>query len=151
MRSPCGHSRRGPRPPCDYSCGLHIQTSAALSAGVAEQKHHPEKRGLRQSAQRAVGLARSRPLHKGREYGVLCIDPGSLIAALGMFLPTYLVVVLAAPHYRRFANNLRVRAFVDGVTAAATGAIAGAVFVLGKRALVDVPGIAGLLLFTTTQ
>jgi chromate transporter len=64
---------------------------------------------------------------------------GSLVAALGMFLPTYLVVVLAAPHYRRFANNLRVRAFVDGVTAAATGAITGAVFVLGRRALVDVP------------
>jgi chromate transporter len=66
---------------------------------------------------------------------------GSLVAALGMFLPTYLVVVLTAPHYRRFANNLRVRAFVAGVTAAATGAIAGAVFVLGKRALVDVPTI----------
>ena len=64
---------------------------------------------------------------------------GSLAASLGMFLPTYLVVILAAPHYRRFANNLRVRAFVDGVTAAATGAIAGAVFVLGRRALVDVP------------
>ncbi|HEY3116427.1 MAG TPA: chromate transporter [Chloroflexota bacterium] len=104
--------------------------------------------------------------------------PGSLIAALGMFLPTYLVVVLAAPHYRRFANNLRVRAFVDGVTAAATGAIAGAVFVLGKRALIDGPtvliavavfcilgatrkipdpvvivlaGVTGLLLSTTTQ
>jgi chromate transporter len=66
---------------------------------------------------------------------------GSLVAALGMFLPTYLVVVLAAPHYRRIASNLRVRAFVDGVTAAATGAIAGAVFVLGRRALVDGPTV----------
>lgn len=67
---------------------------------------------------------------------------GSLVAALGMFLPTYLVVVLAAPYYRRFAGNLQVRSFVDGVTAAATGAIAGAVFVLGRRALVDVPTVA---------
>lgn len=67
--------------------------------------------------------------------------PGSLVAALGMFLPTYLVVVVAAPHYRRFANNFRIRAFVDGVTAAATGAIAGAVFVLGKRALIDLPTV----------
>jgi chromate transporter len=66
---------------------------------------------------------------------------GSLVAALGMFLPTYLVVVLAAPHYRRFASNVQVRAFVDGVTAAATGAIAGAVFVLGRRAIVDVPTV----------
>jgi chromate transporter len=67
--------------------------------------------------------------------------PGSLLAALGMFLPTYLAVVLTAPHYRRFAHNLQVRAFVDGVTAAATGAIAGAAFVLGRRALVDVPTV----------
>jgi chromate transporter len=40
--------------------------------------------------------------------------PGSLSAALGMFLPTYLAVVLAAPHCRRFAHNAQVRAFVDG-------------------------------------
>ena len=33
----------------------------------------------------------------------------------------------------------QVKAFVDGVTAAATGAIAGAVFVLGRRAIVDIP------------
>jgi len=66
---------------------------------------------------------------------------GSLVAALGMFLPTYLAVVLTAPHYRRFAHNLEVRAFVDGVTAAATGAIAGAAFVLGRRALIDLPTV----------
>jgi chromate transporter len=66
---------------------------------------------------------------------------GSLAAALGMFLPTYLAVVLAAPYYRRVAENLRVRAFVDGVTAAATGAIAGAAVVLGRRALIDVPTV----------
>jgi len=32
-----------------------------------------------------------------------------------------------------------VKAFVDGVTAAATGTIAGAAVVLGRRAIVDVP------------
>jgi len=40
-----------------------------------------------------------------------------------------------------------VRAFVDGVTAAATGAIAGAAFVLGRRALVD-PGAIALAVTT---
>jgi chromate transporter len=64
---------------------------------------------------------------------------GSLAASFGMFLPTYLAVVLTAPYYRRFAHNQQVRAFVDGVTAAATGAIAGAAFVLARRALVDLP------------
>jgi len=35
-----------------------------------------------------------------------------------------------------------VKAFVDGVSAAATGAIAGAAFVLGRRAIVDWPTVA---------
>ena len=63
--------------------------------------------------------------------------PGACFAALGVFLPCYLFVILPAPYFRRFADNHQVRAFVDGVTAAATGAIAGAAFVLGRRALVD--------------
>jgi chromate transporter len=62
---------------------------------------------------------------------------GATAAALGVFLPCYLLVVIPAPYFRRFANNPRLRAFVDGVTAAATGAIAGAAFVLGKRAIFD--------------
>jgi chromate transporter len=54
-------------------------------------------------------------------------------------------VVFGAPYYRRFARNIHVKAFVQGVTAAAVGAIAGAAFILGKRALIDAPtvGIAG--------
>jgi chromate transporter len=66
---------------------------------------------------------------------------GAVIAALGVFLPCYLFVVLPARHFRRFARNASLHAFVDGVTAAATGAIAGAAFVLGRRALTDVPTI----------
>jgi len=64
---------------------------------------------------------------------------GALMAALGVFLPCYLFVILLAPHYRRVAGNRSVGAFVQGVTAAACGAIAGAAFVLGRRAIVDVP------------
>jgi chromate transporter len=64
---------------------------------------------------------------------------GAAIAALGVFLPCYLFVVFPARYFRRFAKNPSLHAFVDGVTAAATGAIAGAAFVLGRRALIDVP------------
>jgi chromate transporter len=67
---------------------------------------------------------------------------GATVAAAGVFLPVYLFVILPAPYFRRFAANRQVHAFVEGVTAAATGAIAGAVFVLGRRALVDVGAIA---------
>jgi chromate transporter len=56
-------------------------------------------------------------------------------------LPCYLFTVLPAPYFRRFAQNRSLKAFVDGVTAAATGAIAGAAIVLGKRALFDIPTI----------
>ena len=80
---------------------------------------------------------------------------GALAAALGMFLPTYLAVVLAAPYYRRIAHDHQVRAFVDGVTAAATGAIAGAAVVLGRRALMDVPtvliALVALVILRTTK
>jgi len=67
---------------------------------------------------------------------------GASAAAVGIFLPCYLFVVIPAPYFRRFADNPRVKAFVDGVTAAATGAIAGAAFVLGRRALTDVGAVA---------
>ena len=72
--------------------------------------------------------------------GYLVAGPlGAIIAAIGVFLPCYLFVVIPAPYYRRFAGNRSIKAFVDGVTAAATGAIAGAAFVLGKRAIIDIP------------
>jgi chromate transporter len=62
---------------------------------------------------------------------------GATAAAAGVFLPCYLFVVVPARHFRRFAQNQRIQAFVDGVTAAAVGAIAGAAFVLGRRAIYD--------------
>jgi chromate transporter len=75
--------------------------------------------------------------------GYLVAGPlGGFIAAVGMFLPTYLAVVLAAPSFHRIMGSTHLKAAVDGVTAAATGAIAGAVVVLGRRAIVDWPTIA---------
>jgi len=67
--------------------------------------------------------------------------PGAVLAAIGVFLPVYLIVVLVAPHFHRVAKNRQVKAFVDGVTAAATGAIAGAAVILGRRSLLDLPTI----------
>ena len=64
---------------------------------------------------------------------------GATAAALGIFLPVYLVVVVLAPSYQRWAKNPQLNAFVKGVTAAATGAIAGAVLVLARRSVFDVP------------
>jgi chromate transporter len=75
--------------------------------------------------------------------GYLVAGPlGGTVAALGVFLPCYLFVIVPAPYFRRVAGNVTVKAFVDGVTAAATGAIAGAAIVLGRRAIVDLPTAA---------
>jgi chromate transporter len=70
--------------------------------------------------------------------GYLVAGPlGACAAALAVFLPPYVLVIVGAPHYRRFAKNRQVKAFVQGVTAAAVGAIAGAAVILSQRALVD--------------
>ncbi|MFT3926625.1 MAG: chromate transporter [Myxococcales bacterium] len=75
--------------------------------------------------------------------GYLTAGPlGAIMASIGVFLPCYLFVVIPAPHYQKYGKNAHVATFVQGVTAAAAGAIAGAAFVLGKRAIVDLPTAA---------
>lgn len=64
---------------------------------------------------------------------------GAILASIGVFLPCYLFVICPAPYFRRFNENRQLRAFVNGVTAAATGAIGGAAWVLAKRAITDGP------------
>ncbi len=74
--------------------------------------------------------------------GYLVAGPlGAIAATVAVFLPPYLLVVFGAPYYRRFAKNRQVKAFVQGVTAAAVGAIAGAAIILSKRAVMDLPTV----------
>ncbi|GAX90445.1 chromate transporter [Effusibacillus lacus] len=68
--------------------------------------------------------------------------PGASIAALATFLPAYLLTIIPAPFFKKYGKRPGINAFVTGVTAAATGAITGAVIVLGKRSLVDVPTVS---------
>ncbi len=64
---------------------------------------------------------------------------GAGVAALGTFLPCYGFVVLAAPAFHKYGKRPAIAAFVQGVTAAAIGAITGAVVVLGRRTIIDLP------------
>lgn len=64
---------------------------------------------------------------------------GAVVASIAVFAPALIFVLAGAPYYRRLARNEHVKAFVQGVTAAAVGAISGAGFVLGRRAIVDFP------------
>lgn len=71
---------------------------------------------------------------------------GSIMAAIGIFLPVYVFTIVPAPWFKRHRDNPQLKAFVDGATAAATGAITGAVIVLSGRAIIDFPtAIIGLI------
>ena len=63
--------------------------------------------------------------------------PGACVAALATFLPCYLFTVLPAPYFKKWGKHPAIKAIVDGITAAAIGAIAGAVIVLGGRQITD--------------
>ncbi|CAN5805159.1 chromate transporter [soil metagenome] len=65
--------------------------------------------------------------------------PGASVAAAATFLPAYLLTIVPAPYFKKHGKRPGVAAFVDGVTAAAIGAISGAVVVLGRRSVVDFP------------
>jgi chromate transporter len=69
---------------------------------------------------------------------------GSAVATLAIFTPIYLGVVVPGKWFVRHQDNPQVRAFVKGATAAAAGAIAGAIIVLTRSAVTDWP-TAGIL------
>jgi chromate transporter len=78
---------------------------------------------------------------------------GATVAAIATFLPCYLLTIIPAPYFKKHGKRPGLVAFVDGVTAAAVGAIAGAVVVLGRRTLlVDgwQPEIVKIVLFALT-
>jgi chromate transporter len=65
--------------------------------------------------------------------------PGAIAAAVGIFFPVYVFTVVPAPWFSRNRDNAQLKAFVQGATAAATGALSGAVVVIALRAIYDVP------------
>ncbi|MGE5101234.1 MAG: chromate efflux transporter [Deltaproteobacteria bacterium] len=124
-----------------------------LHGGVVQQMHWLDERQFLDAV--AVSMITPGPVVITVAFvGYLVAGPlGACAAAVGVFLPVYVVVVFVARWFHRLAANRPLRAAIDGVTAAATGAIAGAVVVLGRRALTDVPTwtifavSAGLVLF----
>jgi chromate transporter len=64
---------------------------------------------------------------------------GAVVAALATFVPCYLFTVIPAPYFKKYGKLPGVIAFVDGITAAAIGAITGSVIVLARRSIIDIP------------
>src|SRR5207248_3996521 len=121
-----------------FGFGSGLAIVPFLHGGVVNQFHWLSERQFLDAV--AVAMITPGPVVITVAFiGYLVAGPlGASAAALGVFLPCYLFVVIPAPYFRRFAGHAGVKAFVDGVTGAATGAIAGAAIVLGRRAIVDV-------------
>ncbi|MGE5649997.1 MAG: chromate transporter [Bacillota bacterium] len=66
---------------------------------------------------------------------------GAVVAALATFIPCYLFTIIPAPYFKKYGKLPGVVAFVDGITAAAIGAITGSVIVLARRSMVDIPTV----------
>jgi len=62
---------------------------------------------------------------------------GSLVATIGIFLPSFLLVLIVAPILVRYRTNPNVQGFIKGAYAAAIGTILGACVLLGKIAIGD--------------
>lgn len=78
---------------------------------------------------------------------------GASVAALATFLPCYLFTIIPAPYFKKHGKRPGIVAFVDGVTAAAVGAIAGACVVLGRRTIFEngwTPEIPKIILLLIT-
>jgi chromate transporter len=97
-----------------------------LYGGVVEQHHWLTDRQFLDAV--AVAMITPGPVVITSGFiGYLVAGPlGSIAAAAGVFVSVYLVVVFLSPFFRRIAKNPHARAALQGVTAAATGAIAGA-------------------------
>jgi len=63
--------------------------------------------------------------------------PGAIVSCIAIFTPIYLGVVVPGRWFLRHRDNAQLRAFVTGATAAAAGALCGAVVVLTRQAITD--------------
>ena len=70
---------------------------------------------------------------------------GSLVSTVGIFMPSFILVLIAAPILARHRTNANVQGFVKGAYGAAIGTILGACVLLGRIAIGDwVTALIGL-------
>ncbi len=62
---------------------------------------------------------------------------GSVVSTIGIFLPSFLLVLIVAPLLTKYGDNRNVRGFVKGAYGAAIGTILGACILLGRIAIGD--------------
>jgi chromate transporter len=81
--------------------------------------------------------------------------PGAAVSTIGIFLPSFLLILIAAPLLARHRANANVQGFIKGAYAAAIGTILGACVLLGRIAIGDwltiLIGIVSLIVLFRTK
>ena len=92
----------------------------------------------------AVGMLTPGPVMTAATFAGYLVAgvPGALVCTVAIYLPSFLLVLLAAPPLMRHRDNPLVQGFVKGVYAVAIGAILGASLLLGWHAIGDLVTIA---------
>jgi chromate transporter len=87
----------------------------------------------------AIGQVTPGPLFTSATFigYLLAGTPGAILATLGMFLPSFVLVALAGPLIPRLQASPWTRPFLDGVVAASLGLMAAVTWDLGRAALID--------------
>ncbi|OBH19759.1 MULTISPECIES: chromate efflux transporter [unclassified Mycobacterium] len=108
-----------------------------MRAGVVDQHHWLTNSQFLDSV--AIGLITPGPVVISAGFiGYLVAGlPGAIVSSVAIFTPIYLGVVVPGRWFLRHRENVQVRAFVAGATAAAGGALCGAVVVLTRQAVTD--------------
>ncbi len=65
--------------------------------------------------------------------------PGALVATVGIFLPSFVLVLITAPYIPRMRQSRFLSAFLDGANAVVVAAIAATLIDLGRAALQPLP------------
>ena len=120
-----------------FTFGGGLAVVPLLEKGLVQQGHWITSADFLMAI--AVGMVTPGPVMTAATFaGYLVAGPlGALICTIAIYLPSFLLVLLAAPPLLRHSTNLYVQGFVKGVYAAAIGAILGATMVLGMRAIED--------------
>jgi chromate transporter len=108
-----------------------------LQKGLVQQEHWLSAAEFLTAI--AVGMVTPGPLMSAATFaGYLVAGAwGALVCTIAIYLPSFLLVMFAAPPLMRHRTSPLVQGFVKGVYAAAIGAILGAAILLGGHAIGD--------------
>lgn len=120
-----------------FTFGSGLAIVPFLHQGVVLQHHWLNERQFLDAV--AVGIITPGPVVITAAFvGYLVAGfAGALVAAAAVFLPVYFFVLFVGRYILRYRENLALKGFVKGATAAASGAIAGASVILAQGSILD--------------